>query len=265
MKTLKILTWGMTCVGIMLTVTACAQRGEYIKSSQVQVVATDVATELEILNDTDEFTQLRVSAQFRVQALKNEIDKLLLKLTNIRVSGNKGVLAFENSELKQHFLVESNVIDGDPKDSENVIDEGAVIVDSDAKSVDMTSSRIQFSKNSKNTKTKIAIDQVLALSIDPNSVTEPKRNSAEYNFSVVYVYDEQPPWDGMWNTLEEAGEEDKWRGINRRKHTYFIYVGAYNTKKIASNRQVNLDLLTGESPSIRARDDTTYQLASRVQ
>lgn len=75
----------------------------------------------------------------------------------------------------------------------------------------------------------------------------------QYNFSVVYSYPEETPWNAMWHTLEEANEQDKWRGVNRNKPAYFIYVGAYVSERDATNRQQNLLTLTGQAPDLRKR------------
>lgn len=75
-----------------------------------------------------------------------------------------------------------------------------------------------------------------------------------YNYSVVYVYPETQPWFDMWELLNEAGVNDKWRGENKRKHTYFIYVGAYYAEKPAEKRKHSLLQLTGKAPEVRIRE-----------
>ena len=74
-----------------------------------------------------------------------------------------------------------------------------------------------------------------------------------YNFSVVYTYPAVEPWNQMWQVLDDANEQDKWKGVNQNKPSYFIYVGAYVNELDAMNRQNNLLSITGEEPVIRKR------------
>ncbi len=89
-------------------------------------------------------------------------------------------------------------------------------------------------------------DVVRSTSYLPSS--EPK-----FNFSVVYSYPEVTPWNAMWQILEDANEHDKWRGVNKTKPAYFIYVGAYVSEQDATNRQQNLLTITGQEPDLRKR------------
>ncbi|OUR86635.1 hypothetical protein A9Q81_28340, partial [Gammaproteobacteria bacterium 42_54_T18] len=57
------------------------------------------------------------------------------------------------------------------------------------------------------------------------STTELRNSKPQFNYSVVYSYPEVTPWNSMWNVLDVADINDKWRGVNKRKPAYFIYVG----------------------------------------
>lgn len=83
-------------------------------------------------------------------------------------------------------------------------------------------------------------------------VTHTQPRQPAYNFSVVYVYAEPQPWDDMWQRLEDANEQDKWRGFNPNKLSYFIYVGAYLRQSDAENRQRSLLTAVGQGPELRA-------------
>lgn len=74
----------------------------------------------------------------------------------------------------------------------------------------------------------------------------------KYNYSLVYVYQEPQPWNDMWEKLEQADEQDKWRGSNPAKPSYFIYVGAYFKESDAMKRHDSLTALIGEGPEMRA-------------
>ena len=74
-----------------------------------------------------------------------------------------------------------------------------------------------------------------------------------YNYSVVYIYPEPQPWNAMWDKLEQAREQDKWRGFNSDRSRYFIYVGAYFRQTDARQRQDDLMALVGEKPDVRER------------
>jgi len=76
---------------------------------------------------------------------------------------------------------------------------------------------------------------------------------APYNYTVVYTYSAPEPRDEMWVQLEESGEQDKWRGVNRRKPAWFIYVGAYYSKHDAIQRQQMLLSMVGSNPELRNR------------
>lgn len=80
--------------------------------------------------------------------------------------------------------------------------------------------------------------------------TQPRQPA--YNYSVVYVYPEPQPWNDMWDKLEEAEEQDKWRGSNPAKPSYFIYVGAYLRQEDALKRQEFLLSNLGEGPQLRS-------------
>jgi len=85
------------------------------------------------------------------------------------------------------------------------------------------------------------------------STTDLPNSKPRFNYSVVYSYPEVIPWNSMWNVLEDADINDKWRGVNKRKPAYFIYVGAYVSERDAENRQQNLLTVTGEEPFLRKR------------
>ncbi len=85
------------------------------------------------------------------------------------------------------------------------------------------------------------------------STTDLPNSKPQFNYSVVYSYPEVTPWNSMWNVLEDADINDKWRGVNKRKPAYFIYVGAYFSERDAENRQQNLLTVTGEEPFLRKR------------
>ena len=85
------------------------------------------------------------------------------------------------------------------------------------------------------------------------STAEVPNSKSRFNYSVVYSYPAVSPWNTMWNALEDADVNDKWRGVNKRKPAYFIYVGAYVNERDAANRQQNLLTVTGEEPFLRKR------------
>lgn len=89
-----------------------------------------------------------------------------------------------------------------------------------------------------------------------------QQRQSRYNYTLVYVYPEPRPWNEMWDKLEAANEQDKWRGYNADKLSYFIYVGAYLREQDAQQRQTNLVGLFGEGPELRAHAETTA-LASK--
>lgn len=78
-----------------------------------------------------------------------------------------------------------------------------------------------------------------------------------YKYSVVYVYQGKQPWLSMWDTLEGFAVTDKWRGTNRHKHIYFIYVGAYRQGQVADARKAELAELTGFTPQIHRTQAAT--------
>lgn len=83
--------------------------------------------------------------------------------------------------------------------------------------------------------------------------TYSESRKARYNYSVVYVYPEPKPWNDMWDRLESANEQDKWRGVNNERTRYFIYVGAYYSQLDAEQRRDALFALVGERPDLRER------------
>lgn len=82
--------------------------------------------------------------------------------------------------------------------------------------------------------------------------THSQVRQSNYNYSLVYVYQEPQPWNDMWERLEQANEQDKWRGSNPAKPSYFIYVGAYFREADAMKRHDSLMALIGEGPEMRA-------------
>ena len=93
-------------------------------------------------------------------------------------------------------------------------------------------------------------------------LTHTQSRQPKYNYSVVYVYQEPRPWDEMWNKLEQANEQDKWRGSNPSKPSYFIYVGAYLKQSDAEIRQDSLLSLLGEGPELRMNHNATALAAN---
>lgn len=87
--------------------------------------------------------------------------------------------------------------------------------------------------------------------------THSQPRQSGYNYSLVYVYPEPRPWNEMWEKLEAANEQDKWRGSNPEKPSYFIYVGAYIKESDAISRHDNLVSLLGEGPEMRANVRTS--------
>ncbi|MEZ5508574.1 MAG: hypothetical protein R3F47_01550 [Gammaproteobacteria bacterium] len=83
--------------------------------------------------------------------------------------------------------------------------------------------------------------------------TYSESRKARYNYSVVYVYPEPKPWNEMWDRLESANEQDKWRGVNGDRTRYFIYVGAYYSQLDAEQRREALFTIVGERPDLRER------------
>ena len=83
-------------------------------------------------------------------------------------------------------------------------------------------------------------------------VTTSQPRQTKYNYSLVYVYQEPQPWNEMWERLESANEQDKWRGSNPGKPSYFIYVGAYFRESDALKRHDSLMTLIGEGPEMRS-------------
>ena len=75
----------------------------------------------------------------------------------------------------------------------------------------------------------------------------------QFKYSVIYRYTIEEPWTQMWKKLEDANEQDKWRGVSKGKSSYFIYVGVYLREDEALNRQQYLLGLTGEKPDLRKR------------
>ncbi len=88
---------------------------------------------------------------------------------------------------------------------------------------------------------------------DQGEVVRSTSDGNRYNYTVVYVYPETQPWFDMWALLDENGVQDKWRGQNTEKQTYFIYVGAYYTESPAQKRSDRLLSLTGARPDIKVR------------
>ncbi len=78
--------------------------------------------------------------------------------------------------------------------------------------------------------------------------------SPQFNYAVAYVYDNPAPWHAMWNRLSTLAEQDKWRGQNQARGTYFIYTGVYLNLHPAERRQQALTQKTGETPVIRQRE-----------
>ena len=101
--------------------------------------------------------------------------------------------------------------------------------------------------------TEAAIAGTLQRGVD-GQVVASTSDGNRYNYSVVYVYPETRPWFDMWALLDKNGVQDKWRGQNPDKQTYFIYVGAYYTERPARKRSMDLQLLTGDLPEIRVRE-----------
>lgn len=84
-------------------------------------------------------------------------------------------------------------------------------------------------------------------------ITYSQPRQPQYNYSLVYVYPEPQPWNDMWARLESVKEEDKWRGSNPSKPSYFIYVGAYIQENDALARQENLMAAVGAGPELRSK------------
>lgn len=82
-------------------------------------------------------------------------------------------------------------------------------------------------------------------------VTYTQSRQPQYNYSLVYIYPEPKPWNDMWDKLEAANEQDKWRGSNPDKPSYFIYVGAYLHEGDAVKRHDSLVTILGEGPQVR--------------
>jgi len=82
-------------------------------------------------------------------------------------------------------------------------------------------------------------------------VTYTQSRQPQYNYSLVYIYPEPKPWNDMWDKLEAANEQDKWRGSNPDKPSYFIYVGAYLYEGDAVKRHDSLVTILGEGPQVR--------------
>lgn len=87
----------------------------------------------------------------------------------------------------------------------------------------------------------------------PVETVAPPPPRRQYNYSVVYVYAEPQPWHAMWEKLDTANEQDKWRGKSADQTRYFIYVGAYLHQPQAETRQQQLLTLVGERPDVRER------------
>lgn len=98
-------------------------------------------------------------------------------------------------------------------------------------------------------------DQVVA-SI-PTDIPSDSQNTHEqevsWNYSVVYRYNEEAPWNLTWDALEAAGEKDKWKGVNTAKESYFVYVGVYATEHMARKRQSSMDAMIGYLPDVDIR------------
>jgi len=90
-----------------------------------------------------------------------------------------------------------------------------------------------------------------------SQVTYSQERQAKYNYTLVYIYPEPQPWNAMWDRLEAANEQDKWRGFNPDKLTYFIYVGAYLREQDARERYDMLATSFGEGPEMRVHAQST--------
>lgn len=101
-------------------------------------------------------------------------------------------------------------------------------------------------------RTENANEEIITAAVK-EAVEDNPQLSETYSYNVVYVYDHEPPQDTMWTALEQGAVADKWRGINRKKASYFIYVGVYNGKDSAEQRQRTLEGITGERPAIQAQ------------
>lgn len=88
-------------------------------------------------------------------------------------------------------------------------------------------------------------------------VTYSQSRQPRYKYSLVYVYPEAQPWNEMWDRLEAANEQDKWRGSNPEKPSYFIYVGAYLREIDAMKRHDTLATILGEGPEMRTNVQST--------
>lgn len=86
-----------------------------------------------------------------------------------------------------------------------------------------------------------------------SSPSDAMSSAQSQRYDVVYVFENEPPQESMWTALDSFEISDKWRGINREKQSYFIYVGVYNSLDYAQDRKLSLADLTGQSPQIKSQ------------
>lgn len=87
----------------------------------------------------------------------------------------------------------------------------------------------------------------------PTGSHDTGEQTASWNYSVVYRYQQEEPWNLTWDALEAAGEVDKWKGINAARESYFIYVGVYATENMARKRQSSMKSMIGMLPDVDIR------------
>lgn len=92
-----------------------------------------------------------------------------------------------------------------------------------------------------------------AVLIEPAVIKESKTTTASKKkvlFHAVYVMTDSQSWQDLWQLLESKGIADKWRGRNKQKGIYFIYVGSYARESYAIRRRDALHSRLGQMPMV---------------
>ena len=188
-----------------------------------------------------------VSAITPHKVAKPEVDKQNDVIAQVKLKVSEAVLAIDNV-LSQLTATPVLAAAEQGSVSEDTVVEGSTVMpDVAEQDAELVASL---------TRPTGAVNGSLARNADGDvvrSTTDLPNSKPQFNYSVVYSYPEVTPWNSMWNVLENADVNDKWRGVNKRRPAYFIYVGAYVNERDAENRQQNLLTVTGEEPFLRKR------------
>ncbi len=189
----------------------------------------------EVDNQSDVISQVKLKVSEAVLAIDNVLSQLTA-MSPMMAEAEPPAATASSAELERISVSEDNVVS-----SNNVMPD-----------VEEQEAELVASLNRPNG----AVTGSLARNEDGEvvrSTADVPNSKSRFNYSVVYSYPDASPWNAMWNALESADVNDKWRGVNKRKPAYFIYVGAYVNERDAANRQQNLLTVTGEEPLLRKR------------